>query len=204
MALLKYWDRTSQSYQPVGLRGLTGVTGPQGPPGPDVLQVASGSWFCPLPVVSNGTATWVANSIRITRLRLTQPVNMAQVELTTSQSGSFQIATWTDVNNGPGTLVDQSGAVSTTTTGIKTVAVNIPAGICWVGLFCTAATTSFRASAAANSLSPGVDMASVSPGTSIFNAWQQTGLTVSAMPATFPLAGITRSATFPLMYLRTA
>jgi hypothetical protein len=205
MALVRYWDQTSNTYKAVTIQGSAGLAGPVGPPGPQQAPASTGLWVPSIPTMAALSAglTWVANNIRITRIKVEQAIDRAQISCTGTAAGNLQIGVWTDTNSAPGTLVVQSALVASTSGNIITPLALSP-GYYWIGLTCSAAAV-FLMSSGANPLLPGFDAATTaSTMASLPSALLQTAVPPGTLPSPFPMTGIVRNTQAPAISLRVA
>jgi hypothetical protein len=160
----------------------------------------TGSWVPLFPYASLATGTVANGTLIVTRFVSPQAYDTVQMETTTNTTSSYQIGVWADTATGPGALLTQTAVISGVGTGVKTAALAVPTGPCWIGIQNVGGTGSATLRAVGNGgnpLLPGTD----APTVTLHHAWFRTGMG-GTLPNPFG-APINKGTGFmPALYLR--
>jgi hypothetical protein len=163
------------------------------------VAALSGLWVPLFPYGSLSTGSVVNGQVFVTRFVAPQAYDTVQMEVTTSATSSYQVGVWADTATGPGALLAQSGVLPGAGTGLKTAAVAVPAGPCWIGIqnVGTGGATLRSVTGGTNSMLPGMEPPTIMVNT----AWFKNG-NGTTLPNPFGTPTSRGTGGIPALYLR--
>jgi hypothetical protein len=183
--------------------------------GPDAAIAAHAAQVNPHPEQGLAPGRWgglwayggVATTVRLPGSLMASPTILATaidtvaVEVATAGASTVVVAAYADANGLPGTRIAQSASIDCSTTGIKQVALAVPAGRVWFAVQNTgAANVTMRIPLGLNPYLVGTLVPGPVGGT--FNAWQSSSTQGATVPNPFP--GIVYNGWSCVMYIRGA
>jgi Collagen triple helix repeat (20 copies) len=188
---------------PTGPAGAVGPTGPAGTGGGGTsTTVLPNLWFPLWPYFISGSNSTVTNgTMRVSRVVLTQDVKAVGVDSASTTGWGAFVVVYADTPTGPGALLS-SGTINGGSTGLKSAALSLSAGVYWIGVSNTtgnASTMTLRGASGANPFMTGLDAPANNAG--VANCWSATPAGTTA-PNPFPTTGVTRNQENPAIYLQ--
>lgn len=166
----------------------------------------SGQWYSPPGIVSVGTTALASGTIKEIQVPLPARTRFLGIgtEVTTAGAGNLRFAIYRDNGSGkPSTLVLDCGSVSASTTGFKSITIDVYLVRGLYHLGCMAETATITVRAAATHTPPARLPISGQNIASIYTGYQATGVTTGAAPSPFPV-GMSLTNTMPVVALLTA
>lgn len=162
----------------------------------------TGYYYDPFPVGNTGNNAQSANTLYFYPVRIERAITLTSLSVsigTGTASTNFRLGIYSDVDGLPSALVSDAGAVSSATSGVKTISglsVSLSAGIYWFAVLASSSSPTIRSYTNNSEI--------LAPQSSPFAAggssrYPSIGLTYGALPSTFPSGAWSYVNNTPLM-----